>query len=139
MSRLMESPTLLHLYNDIISDQRVHRETATKTCPLPLSSPRQKNVVTTFMWIVFDSSCQQEKRLASLNDCLLVGPPFMNDLCSILLRFRIPTFAFATDTEKTFLHMKLHNSDNNSDMDYSGSLTLPIQLVTWQHTVVVVL
>ena len=58
--------------------------------------------------------------MASFNDCLLVGPPFLNDLCSILLRFRIPTFAFATDIEKTLLHMKLHNSD----MDYTHFLWL---------------
>jgi len=44
-----------------------------------------------------------------------VGPPFLNDLCTILFRFRVPTFAFATDIEKAFLHVKLHKSD----MDYA--------------------
>ena len=67
---------------------------------------------------MFDGSCRQGKGSASLNDCLLVGPPFLNDLCSILLRFRVPTFAFATDIEKAFLHVKLHKSD----MDYTRFL-----------------
>ena len=86
--------------------------------------PVKKLLVTTSMWIVFDGSFQQKKGSASLNDCLLVGLPFLNDFCSILLIFQIPTFAFATDIEKTFLHVKLHNSDNNSDMDYAHFLWL---------------
>ena len=64
--------------------------------------------------IVYDCSCCQSKEHASLNDCLLVGPPFLSDLCSILLRFQIHTFAFATDIEKAFLHVKLHESDRDS-------------------------
>lgn len=56
----------------------------------------------------------QSKEHASLNDCLLVGPPFLNDLCLILLRFRIHAYAFATDIEKAILHVKLHKSDQDS-------------------------
>jgi len=80
--------------------------------------PVKKNSVTTPIRVVFDGSCRQWKGSASLNDCLLVSPPFLNDLCSILLRFHVPTFTFATDIEKAFLHVKLHKSD----MDYAHFL-----------------
>ena len=63
---------------------------------------------------MYDCSSHPSKDHASLNDCLLVGPPFLNDLCSILLRFRRHTFATATDIEKAFLHVKLHASDRDS-------------------------
>ena len=67
-----------------------------------------------------------------------MGPPFLNYLCSILLRFRIPAFAFATDIEKAYLHVKLHKLD----MDYTRFLwpldiTNPASdLVTYRFKVV---
>ena len=125
LARLTESPSLLHLYNNIISDQvkrgfierlsSDHPQTQAHYLP---HHPVKKDSVTTPIRVVFDGSCRQGKGSASLNDCLLVGPPFLNDLCSILLRFRVPTFAFATDIEKAFLHVKLHKSD----MDYTRFL-----------------
>lgn len=128
VSRLTESSTLLHLYNNIILDQEKrgfierlpsdHQRSNVHYLP---HHPVKKDSVTTPIRIVFDGSCRQEKGSVSLNDCLLVGPPFLNDLCSILLRFRIPAFAFATDIEKAFLHVKLHESD----IDYTRFLWLP--------------
>ena len=43
----------------------------------------------------------------------MVGPPFLNDLCTILLRFRCHPIAFASDIEKAFLHVVLHEPDRN--------------------------
>ena len=37
----------------------------------------------------------------------------MNNLCSIMLRFRLHAFSLSTDIEKAFLHVKLHPSDRN--------------------------
>ena len=120
VSRLMETPSLLHLYNDIISDQekrgfieRLSSDHQSKQAHYLPHHPVKKDSVTTPIRIVFDGSCRQGKGSASLNDCLLVGPPFLNDLCSILFRFRVPTFAFATDIEKGFLHVKLHKADTD--------------------------
>ena len=76
--------------------------------------PVKKESATTPIRIVYDCSSHRSKEHASLNDCLLVGPPFLNDLCSILLRFCKHTFAFATDIKKVFLHVKLHESDRDS-------------------------
>lgn len=49
----------------------------------------------------------------SLNECLLQGPDFLNNLCSILLCFRMHTFAMSTDNEKAFLHVHLHEKDRD--------------------------
>ena len=49
----------------------------------------------------------------SLNDCLNPSPPFLNDLCSILLHFHQHKFAFSTDIEKAFLHVHLDKVDRN--------------------------
>ena len=127
VSRLTQSPALLHLYNDIISDQekggfieRLSSDHQPEQVHYLPHHPVKKDSVTTPIRIVFDGSCRQGKGSASLNDCLLVGPPFLNDLCSILLKFRVPTFAFATDIEKAFLHVKL----DKADIDYTRFLWL---------------
>jgi len=44
---------------------------------------------------------------------LEIGPSLVNDLCSVLLRFRIHKFTLSTDIEKSFLHVKLHSSDQD--------------------------
>ena len=41
------------------------------------------------------------------------GPPFLNNPYYILIRFRTHTYAFATDIEKAFSHMKLHEADRD--------------------------
>ena len=120
MNKLRKSPELLQLYNSIIKDQeqrgfieRVNDDYATDVHYLP-HHPVKKDSVTTPIRIVYDCSCQGSgRRSASLNDCLTVGPPFLNNLCSILLRFRLHAFALSTDIEKAFLHVKLHSADRN--------------------------
>ena len=56
----------------------------------------------------------------SLNDCLDVGCPLVNDLCSIIIRFRTHKYGLSTDIEKAFLHVQLHNDDR----DYTRFLWL---------------
>ena len=75
--------------------------------------PVKKNSPTTPIRIVYDCSCHESNSSASLTDCLIVGSPFLNDLCAILLRFCTHPYAFATDIEKAFLHVKLHKSDGD--------------------------
>ena len=41
-----------------------------------------------------------------------IGPPFLNNLCAILLRFHNHRYAFLTDIERLFLHVQLHNDRN---------------------------
>ena len=55
-----------------------------------------------------------------MNDCLTVGPTFLNDLCGILLRFRVHRYGLSTDIEKAFLHVNL----DEADRDYTRFLWL---------------
>jgi len=66
-----------------------------------------------FELYTYDCSCQESPTAAILNDCLEVGSPFLNDLCSILLRFRLHNYVLSIDIEKAFLHVKLHEDDRN--------------------------
>ena len=43
--------------------------------------------------------------VSPLNNCLVVGPPFLIDMCTLLLRFCTHKFALTTDIEKAFLHV----------------------------------
>lgn len=73
----------------------------------------EKNSPTTPIRIVFDCSCRQSPNYPSLNDCLMVGLPPVNDLCAVLVRFRSHCFGISTDIEKAFLHIHLHQDDRN--------------------------
>ena len=82
--------------------------------------PVRKESSTTPIRIVYDCSCRQSQGQPSLNDCLMVGPTFLNDMCGILLRFRTHRFGLSTDIEKAFLHVTLHEADR----DYTRFLWL---------------
>ena len=93
ISHLTDSPSLLNLYHNIITDQEargfIERVKSTDTqsnVNYLLHQPVKKEAATTPIRIVYDCSSRHNyKEHASLNDCLLVGPPFLNDQCSILL------------------------------------------------------
>jgi len=75
--------------------------------------PVKKDSITTPVRIVYDCSCHANGNSTSLNDCLIVTPPFLSNLCSILLRFRSHAFALSTDIEKAFLHVQLDPDDRS--------------------------
>ena len=62
---------------------------------------------------IYNCSSRQSISQPSLNDCLLTGPPFLNDLCAIILRFRTHKYGVTTDIEKVFLHVALHEKDRD--------------------------
>ena len=125
--RLAQTPHMLSTYDAIISDQLkrgfIERVQASNTSTgvhyIPHHAVR-KDSVTTPIRIVFDCSCSESRSSASLNDCLEPGPTLLNDLCSIILRFRLHNYGFATDIEKAFLQIKLHHNDR----DYTRFLWL---------------
>ena len=53
--------------------------------------------------IVYDGSAKTKKEAKSLNECLLRGPAILEDLCGLLLRFRLEKIALLADSEKAFL------------------------------------
>ena len=113
---LAQTPELLLTYDNIIADQ-VKRGFIEKVVDPPDHPSKthyiphhcvKKNSATTLIRIVYDCSCRQSSHHPSLNDCLLPGPHFLNDLCAILLHFRTHNYAISADIEKVFLHVTLH-------------------------------
>ena len=68
---------------------------------------------TTPIRIVYDCSCRQSRQLSSINGFLLSTPQILNDLTTLLVRFRLNPVAIVTDINKAFLHMGLHVEDRN--------------------------
>lgn len=115
--RLGNDPNLLETYGSILSDhlkrgfiEKVTTSQHNKAHYIP-HYPVKKQSSTTPIIIVFDCSCRSSQSHPSLNDCLLTGPPFLNDMCGILIRFRVHKYGFSTDIEKAFLHVNLHEND----------------------------
>ena len=119
LNRLRQNPEILKLYDGIIQDQekrgfieRVSDHPTNNVHYLPHRHVR-KDSITTPIRIVYDCSCRESASSVSLNDCLQIGPPFLNNLCAILIRFRDHHYALSTDIEKAFLHVQLHDDDRN--------------------------
>ena len=119
MANRLAKTHLLQLYNSIIEEQesrgfieRVSGNMSTLVHYIP-HHPVRKESLTTPIRIVYDCSCKQSPDLPSLNDCLNPGPPFLNDLCAILIRFRLHNIAFSSDIEKAFLHVHLDKADRD--------------------------
>ena len=118
--KLAQTPALLSKYNKIIADQerrgfieRIDSATDSKHCHYIPHHAVHKDSATTPLHVVYDCSCQQSRDHPSLNDCLHTGEPQLNDLCSIILRFRVHPVGFCTDIEKAFLHIWLHKDDRD--------------------------
>ena len=115
----LKFPKLLRFYDDINKDQEqrgfIERvsDDAAKDVHYLSHHAVKKDSVTTPIRIVYDCSCQESGKSASLSDCLTVGPPFLNNPCAILLRFHIHAFAQSTDIQKASLYIQLHPSDIN--------------------------
>ena len=85
--------------------------------------------MTTPLRIVYDCSSREAKHLASLNDCLETGPPFLQQLPAILLHFRTHKFGISADIEKAFLHVQVHHKD----CDFSGHAVQVILRANFKH------
>ncbi|XP_070546929.1 uncharacterized protein [Ptychodera flava] len=110
------TPDLLKVYNNILIDQQsrdfieeVDDDDKANGHYLPHRSVK-KDSTTTPIRVVYDCSCRQSDS-PSLNDCLQTGPPLLNDLSSILLRFRVHDIALSSDIEKAFLNVRLDEND----------------------------
>ena len=121
LRRLNKTPQLIQQYDSVIQDQKErgfiekvhHTSPPSKHAHYLPHHPVWKPSSTTPLRIVYDCSCRQTSEHPSLNDCLEIGPPLQNDLCSILLRFRTPAIGISTDIEKAFLHVGLHEADRD--------------------------
>lgn len=118
--KLALNPPLLTKYNDILTDQecrgfieRVTDPTSTSRCHYLPHHAVRKDSSTTPIRIVYDCSCHPTRNQPSLNDCLLTGQPQLNDLCCIILRFRLHPVGICTLIEKALLHIQLHEDDRD--------------------------
>ena len=68
---------------------------------------------TTKLRIVFDASPKTRKKNQSLNKSLHRGPVILEDLCGLLLRFRLHKVALVADVEKAFLQVGLQPDDRD--------------------------
>lgn len=75
---------------------------------------------TTKVRFVMDASARQNRSKPSLNDLLYRGPVLLENLCSLLLRFRLPKYGLIADIEKAFLNIGL----NKCERDYTRILWL---------------
>ena len=118
--RLAATPDLLKCYGDIIEEQtkrgyieKVEETKLTDKAHYIPHHPIRKESTTTPARIVFDCSFHSSPNLPCLKDCLLTGPPFLNDMCAILLWFRTFTYGISADIEKAFLHVGLDDSNRD--------------------------
>ena len=118
--RLSRTPELLKTYGDILADYEnrgfIERVDIAQTPDNAHYIPHHhvtKESSTTPVRIVYDCSCRQNPNSPSLNDCLDAGPPFLNDLCTIIMRFRTYSYGLSTDIEKAFLHVLLPECDRD--------------------------
>ena len=95
--------------------------------------PVRKDSDTTPIRIIYDCNCKLSSRHPSLSNCLPVGPPFLNHLCAILLRFHQYVYAFSADIEKAFLCAELNELGRNYTC-FLGSLTHRAQITCSNHT-----
>ena len=120
VKRLAMTPKLLQVYNQILTEQEtrgfIERVEVSRDHSGTHYTPHhsvEKDSLTTSIRIVFDCSCRQASTYPCLNDCLMIGSPCSNDLCAILVRFRLHRFGISTDIEKAFLHIRLHPDDRD--------------------------
>ena len=124
--RFKQTPKLLEIFSNIISEQVKHgfiEKVPTSYTGNVHYIPHhavQKDSSTTHIRIVYDCSCHQSKYYPRLNDCLMIGPPYQNDICAILLCFRFHVSGLSTDIAKAFVHVRL----GEGDRDYTTFLWL---------------
>jgi hypothetical protein len=121
IARLNKEPEMLMHYGKIIEEQEmkgfIERVPETELNKIDVHyiphHAVRKDSATTPIRVVYDCSCKQAHDQPSLNDCLESTPPELNDLSSILLRFRLHEYGISSDIEKAFLHVGLHEKDRD--------------------------
>ena len=120
IKRLEGEPGMLKAYDNVFKDYE-RRGFIEKVDPSRLFEPGvhflphhgvKKDSATTPLRVVFNCAAGKP----SLNHCLNTGPCLLNDLCQVLLRFRLGKYASIGDISKAFLMIQLDEKDRNSTM-----------------------
>ena len=112
VSRMRDKAEVRETYNSVIKDQLekgvIEKVAKAVTKNIVHYLPHQAVInPTTKLRIVYDASAKSRKGNKSLNECLYRGPVMLNDLCGLLMRFRLRTVAIVADIEKAFLQIGL--------------------------------
>ena len=122
VNRLMKNPDHLRKYNAVLQDQLekgiievVPEQDSGETLKhyIPHHEVVTPEKTTTKLRIVFDASAKTRKANRSLNECLHRGPVILEDLCGLLIRFRLNKVALIADVEKAFLQVGLQPDDRD--------------------------
>ncbi|XP_073249615.1 uncharacterized protein [Porites lutea] len=121
-NRLAKNPERLTKYDAVIQDQ-LHKgiveivpdEESVNTLKhyIPHHEIVTPEKTTTKIRIVFDASAKTKKGSQSLNENLHRGPIILEDLCGLLMRFRINRVALIADVEKAFHQVGLQPEDRD--------------------------
>lgn len=138
--KLAANSEKLRMYDDIIQDQqyrglieRVNNLDTTNGVYYYIPHHAVLKDSTIFpLRIVYDCSFKRSEQ-PSLNDFLQPGPPLLNDLNGILLRFRLHQYAITADIEKHF-YMLTWTKPIEMSNDSTGYLTQTIWRVNSQYT-----
>ena len=116
-----KDPALISKYNSQLMEQldlgfieKVQEPTNATVIHYIPHFPVFKDSATTKMRIVYDASAKTSPSALCLNDCLYTGPNLIQNLSSILIKFRKHKVAFVTDIEKAFLQIVLHQNDRDA-------------------------
>lgn len=118
--RLDNNPELSKAYNEVFQqyvNEGFIEEVPSKNVTKPIYYMPHRPVIkesssTTKVRPVFDASSPCSNGV-SLNSCVEAGPPMINSLIEILLRFRRWKVALSADISKAFLQIKLNESDRD--------------------------
>lgn len=128
--RFEANPSLKIQYTDFLREYRVldHMRSvaASERAPareffLPHHGVTRETSTTTKLRVVFNGS-QKTNLGISLNECLHIGPKLQTDLADILLRWRRHRYVFATDIEKMYRQIRVHEND------------WPLQKILWRNS-----
>ena len=126
VKRLKENPETMMQYNDIIEDEvkkdiieKIDNNTVEgeiKHC-IPHHGVIKSHNRTTKLRIVYDTYAKAKKTNLSSNESLYCGSVILEDLCSLLLRFRLYETGIVADIEKAFLQINLQEQDRDVTKD----------------------
>lgn len=121
LKRLSDKPEFLHKYDEIIQDQFkkgvIEKVENSGQSGLKHYIPHHAVITpqktTTKVRIVYDASAKTSPENKSLNECLYRGPVMLQDLCGLLMRFRLNKVVLVADIEKAFLQISLQPTERD--------------------------
>ena len=116
----LQNSNLIYQYDRIIQDQlnmgvieKVESTSGDMMHYLPHHPVINHQKTPPKLRVVYDASSKSNITDKSLNECMYRGPVMLQDLCGILMRFRLKPVALVADIEKAFLQIGLQCNDRD--------------------------